>query len=500
MQNKSEKYSLIIIFIILIYFPVFLHLDLPSLYLWDESTNALHALDMEESGNYLRRFFQGQPDNWETKPPLLTWLQVFWIKILGPTELAIRMPSALSVLGTLFLILRFFWKEFRNLEVGIFSGLILVCSSGYVCEHVSRTGDHDALLIFFLLGGLIYFYKFLKYKEKQIFYITLFTLFFIGGVLTKSIAGLYFAPGLLIFTLLKKQFFPTIKNTYFWIAVGSFFGIIGAYYGLNEWYYPGYLEAVWNMELFPRFFNTNDEFHNVPDPFYFIRKIITEKFVFFFPALIVGLAFVYLQKKNPFKDFIYLLIIIISIFLIAISNGAFNTWYDAPAYPILATIAGMGVFYIYDFIKTKLSFKRGIYNSLYTIFFISIIFYFPYKTILTEQCYFPKWQNHYPHYGDYLKKLKSEKPKVKNIFIIEKRVNRHLMFYEKVFNKNYNYNIKHYIISKKDRTRISDLKIPANHTLMICDNKIKNNISNHFYLEILEQFRTCTLYKISNKK
>ena len=70
-QSKSLKIGIIIVSIVLLYFPLFLRLDSRPLREWDEARNAVNAYEMSKSGQFLIKTYEGQPDLWETKPPLL---------------------------------------------------------------------------------------------------------------------------------------------------------------------------------------------------------------------------------------------------------------------------------------------------------------------------------------------------------------------------------------------------------------------------------------------
>src|ERR1051325_2737602 len=89
-----------ILLVVIISFPLFLNLDVLAIRTFDEARNTVNAYEMYRNGNYLISHFDGAPYLWNTKPPLLIWLQVLFMKILGPGELALRLPSALAGLFT----------------------------------------------------------------------------------------------------------------------------------------------------------------------------------------------------------------------------------------------------------------------------------------------------------------------------------------------------------------------------------------------------------------
>lgn len=389
-MGKAEKIITFILFGAVIYFPIFLHLDYGGLYRWDEATNALHAYDMLEKGHYLRRFFLGIPEDWETKPPMLVWLQAISMKLFGYNELAVRLPSAIAVLFTVVLIVHFFMRELKDMWGGIFSALVLLTSAGYVRGHVSRTGDHDALLIFFLMAGLVYFYKYL-YSENPASkkYLFVFTLALIGGVLTKSIAGLYYAPSLLIFTIVSKKFVPTIKQGQFWLGVLVFFMVVGGYYLAVEYFYPGYLALVWDSELFPRFFNSAEghDYNQMPEPYHFTKILFRNDFKWFIWFVPLSLFLVWIQKNKEISRFTLLVFFTALIFHYVSSNGTYNSWYNAPIFPLLSMIVGAGLSVVFSSIKSFLD-LRHFRHVGFTVLFAITIFFPPYQDIILNECYF----------------------------------------------------------------------------------------------------------------
>lgn len=80
------------LFLVLGSFPLFLHMDTLSARLFDESRQVLNALEMLRSGDWLVTRYQGVADLYNTKPPLLFWLITASYALLGPGELAMRLP------------------------------------------------------------------------------------------------------------------------------------------------------------------------------------------------------------------------------------------------------------------------------------------------------------------------------------------------------------------------------------------------------------------------
>ena len=74
---------------------------------WDEGRIVINALEMAHSGLSLITTYGGIPDHWNTKPPLFIWLMSLSIRVLGPNEWAVRLPSALSALATAVMVFAF---------------------------------------------------------------------------------------------------------------------------------------------------------------------------------------------------------------------------------------------------------------------------------------------------------------------------------------------------------------------------------------------------------
>lgn len=498
----KRKVIILVLFATAIYFPIFLHLDHNALFRWDESRNAVAALEMLENGNYLRKFHMGAPDSWDTKPPMLIWLQAICMKIVGYNELAVRLPSALAALSTVALLLWFFIKHLKDFWGGIFSGLVLLTSSGYIRLHVARTGDNDALLLLFLTAGLIFYYLFLfGPPEKQKKYLSIFTLSFIAGVLTKSIAGLYFGPGLLLFTILSGKLKFALTNKFFWSSVLSFFIGVGGYYSLAEYYYPGYLQLIWDSELFPRFFNSSDaySYNQMPEPYHFTKVLFREEFKYYAWFLPFGLIFLTLKNNRQQLKFLLAPLLTALTFHVIISNGTYNAWYNAPIFPLLAIMTGMGLSLIFESIKTHLNLS----NARFILFagaFVLGIFAFPYREILLEKVYFHERTKGYEHYGAYLKHLKEKRPNLKEIHLYSEVKNSHVLFYWTVYNKCYDYQITNCGTSTNVGSCPNHSKARQGDHVMVCSDNIKAALKDHFNSKIIDHYKNCELHLVEKIK
>ncbi|HRS18061.1 MAG TPA: glycosyltransferase family 39 protein, partial [Bacteroidales bacterium] len=159
--QKSLKYLIILG---LMYMPIFGHLDTLPIRIWDESRLAINSYEMLQNRDYIVTHYDGKPDMWNTKPPLLIWIQVLFMKMFGVNEFSVRLPSAIAAFLTCITILFFSVRYLTNFWFGFIAVFVLMTSHGYINIHATRTGDYDALLtLFTTLSGLLFF----VYCEKQ---------------------------------------------------------------------------------------------------------------------------------------------------------------------------------------------------------------------------------------------------------------------------------------------------------------------------------------------
>lgn len=355
--SKSWKYLLILA---LISIPIFSQLATYPIREWDEARLTENAYAMLHNGNFITTYASGNPDLWNTKPPLMIWLQVISMKIFGVNELAIRFPSAIAALFTCLALLFFSLRYLKSFLFGFISVMILMTSFGYVGNHAIRTGDYDALLTMFTTISLLSFFMFTETRNNRYLYCFFANMAF--AVLTKSVTGLIFLPAVFVYVLIQKQFIPILKNKHFYFGLLGFIGIVGSYYLLRELDNPGYLEAVYENELGGRYLQTL-EGHNHPFDYYY-NNFINSRFKFWFWLIPLGLIVgIFNRDKNVAKLTIYVSLLS-ALFFIFISTAKTKLlWYDVPLYPFLSIIVAMIIFYLFGFLKDNVYINKTIrYN------------------------------------------------------------------------------------------------------------------------------------------
>jgi len=149
----------------LCYLAFFRNLGLYSLRQWDEGRNAVNAFEMLKNQNWLVTTYLGKPDLWNTKPPLLIWMQSLSFAVFGISELSFRLPSAISATLTVLIVYLFGSYGLRHRTIGVLASLMLLSTMGFSDIHGGRSGDYDALLVLWTTCGFFYQFLFHQYHH-----------------------------------------------------------------------------------------------------------------------------------------------------------------------------------------------------------------------------------------------------------------------------------------------------------------------------------------------
>ncbi len=389
--KERPKLQTALIFIglcFLAYFPIFFALDHLSLQFWDESRLANNALSMYYDGDYIVTHFEGNPDLWNTKPPLMIWLQVMFMKITGISILAVRLPSAIAAMITV-MFLYFYTKRLTGTRWVIAPILVLITSYGYIRLHGTRTGDYDALLTLFTTLSYLYFYRF--HMTKKYSYLYCFSFFLALGVLTKSVPALFFAPGVFIFLIYKKELATLLSSKHFYFALVLFLALVVPYYLLREQQNPGYLEAVRLNDLGGRFLKAQENHSSTAD--FYLLNMKDLRFIPWLFVLPISLYWGIRQGPSRYRDlYVYLTLLLITFLLVITISTTKLDWYDIPMYPLMAL--ALGVFIDSMFASLRQHRFGSFSTPLLLVIVYYLTFYFPYTT-LTHRSLFPEEPN--PH-------------------------------------------------------------------------------------------------------
>ncbi|MCB2409193.1 ArnT family glycosyltransferase [Hymenobacter lucidus] len=402
----------------IVLFPLVFDLHRIPIQPWDEARMALSAHEMYESGNLLITTYVQQPDLWNTKPPLLVWLQAAMIGLLGPTELAIRIPSALAALATVLFLVGFSARALRSLGAGLAAAFILVTIPGYMAPHVARTGDYDALLIWWLVLGLACFFQYLETNRPR--YLVLWGIALAAAIMTKGVAALLGSPALVLYVILRGKLLTLLRQPRVWLVLAAALAVPALFYAVREAALPGYWEAVKLNELGGRF-STALGPHAGPWYIYLesLRDYLLDPWTYWiFPALVV-LA---LDPRPAFRWLTLLLTLFIICWLTVISSALTKLeWYPAPVYPVLAWIIGMALESVFQRVRQWLPASTRPWQPLAGVVLLLALVALPYKvtieTIIAQRHDSFSWAED-KGAGSFLRRYLREHPDFRQVYIV----------------------------------------------------------------------------------
>lgn len=197
----------------------FLYLGAEPYHVGDESRGGINALEMLTNGDWVNLHYMGAPDEVRAKPPFLIWCISGSMALFGKTAFALRFPSAVAITLAFYVLFQLI-TLYRSPGFALVVGLVLLSVPGLVGWHVGRTGDFDALLLLFLLSGLLFVLRYLDFGHRWDMLPA--GVFWGFAFLTKGLAMGALVPGLTVYLLLTGRLGATLRDPRFWAGVGVF--------------------------------------------------------------------------------------------------------------------------------------------------------------------------------------------------------------------------------------------------------------------------------------
>lgn len=133
----------------------------------DEGAFSQATLEMFERGDFLTTYLNGEPRY--DKPILVYWLQAASVALLGPSEWAFRLPSAIC--ATLWAWLTYlFARRHYGMERALLAAVVLACSLGVFI--IGRAATADALLNVLIAASMFAAWLHLSTGERRWLYAT----------------------------------------------------------------------------------------------------------------------------------------------------------------------------------------------------------------------------------------------------------------------------------------------------------------------------------------
>lgn len=309
--------------------------------IWDEGRVVINAMEMRHSGLGLVTTYDFHQDLWNTKPPLLIWLMTGSMALLGPTEFALRLPSLLSSLGTVILVMIFLRRITSSVAIAAFGGIALATSVGFFGEHGARTADYDAFLCFLTTSYLMLLFFALHRSPPPRGWLLLTGLIGAGALLTKGLAGGVPIAGVVLYLLLTRRWKRLFETWSYSVAVLLAIAPILVFLALREASAPGYLHAMIYNDVTGRFNEALDD-HSGPPWYYLETTFFSGLFSLGGGALLSPLALP-IARGRVRLGLVFALCIAFGQIAVVTISGTKLTHYFLSAYPFVAIAAALAV-------------------------------------------------------------------------------------------------------------------------------------------------------------
>ena len=342
-------------------FVLFFNVAAPPVAMTDEARLALNALEMMSSSNPVVVTYAGDPDLWSPKPPLAVWLSALSMELLGVNEFALRFPHVLAAVVTVVAVFAFARRASNSSGAGAVAAAALLGTTGYVETHVARTADYDSLLVLFLTLTSFQLFRATELASadasRAAKHMRLSAGFMACALFTKSFAALLIVPGYALYLLVRPDMRSLLARRESWLAAAAVLAVTTLFLSARELAHPGYLEALWDVDISGRFSSVSDG-HGGTWTYYLsglfepwlgvltrplpVWVIMVSAFPWSWAALLLLPAALFARRREAARASLFLLCCLAG-FLVAISTAATKLdWYAAPAYPLLATLSGIG--------------------------------------------------------------------------------------------------------------------------------------------------------------
>lgn len=196
-SKGKELIPLALVFLVMVASLLLFGLDRAGLFDVDEAIFAQASLEMLQNDDFVKITYNGEPRY--HKPPFIYWLQALSMQEFGVGAYAVRLPSA--VLGVLTLFGFFFMLDHmtRNLRFALIASAVLALNLSFLV--VAQAATADMALNFFSLMLTMVLLQNVYAKQNSFVALVLAGLLLAGGLLAKGPVVLL-VPGVVGLTLL----------------------------------------------------------------------------------------------------------------------------------------------------------------------------------------------------------------------------------------------------------------------------------------------------------
>jgi 4-amino-4-deoxy-L-arabinose transferase-like glycosyltransferase len=422
-----------VLFCALVYFPIFLHFDSLPIRIYDEARLAMNAYEMQKDGSLLVTHYHGKPDMWNTKPPLMIWMQAICMKLFGVSELSVRLPAVIAAFFTTLALLLLGIRFVKDYWFGLIACLVLVTAEGYINTHVARTGDFDSLLILFITA---FSFAMLAYAEsRKTKHLHLFFVFLGLAIFTKSVQPLMVLPGVFLYLVASRNL-GCLRSK--WVLIDSLIvvAVVAMYYFAREYHNPGYLQAIWDNELGGRYFEVNERHEGIF--MYYYDRLKDYCFADWFWLIPCGAALGLCMRNDRLRK-VTLLSVLVSVTYWLLISGAQTKleWYSAPMYPFISILAAMPLYFAFVWLRDTPEALRHLRINVAHYVLAFMLFLGPYTRII-DKVYFPReweWDQEFYGLSRYLRQALKSQHDVKGLGLCFDSYPGHVEWYMTLLNE-----------------------------------------------------------------
>ncbi len=133
---------------------IFHKLGQRELVAYDESRHGVNAYEMMQRGDWVVNTYQGEPDDWNLKPPLSYWAIMLGFRLFGFNSFGLRFFSAFSML--LMFVALGLWAYKRHGKIASLGALVfLLANVNLYGFGAGRAGDANAIYMLWMVLGLL---------------------------------------------------------------------------------------------------------------------------------------------------------------------------------------------------------------------------------------------------------------------------------------------------------------------------------------------------------
>ena len=251
---------------VLVLFP-FLALNVPPLFDLDEGAFTASTTEMFLRGDFLSSYLLGEPRY--DKPILIYWLQAASVSLLGTSEFAWRLPSALA--SSLWILATYgFVSRVRQQQAGLAAALIIATAAGLTL--IGRAATADALLNLWLACSGYATWLWLREDDGRWLYAAWLAMAL--GFLTKGPVALLIPAGtLLLWCASQKDFRRFVAWAFAPRPLLLFLAVALPWFVVETWQEgPGFVAGFLLKHNLSRF-DTPMEGHR-GQPFYYVPVVL----------------------------------------------------------------------------------------------------------------------------------------------------------------------------------------------------------------------------------